>query len=145
MFDAAGRQYNINPDLLRAVAQVESNFRANAVSRAGAMGIMQIMPATARHLGVTDPFDPLQSIMGGARYIREQLDRFNGDIRLALASYNAGWPAVQRHGGIPPFRETRAYVSRVMNLFGDRDITAGIHAHSNNENARLDNPFVEGY
>jgi hypothetical protein len=138
MFDAAGRQYNINPNLLRAVAQVESNFRANATSPAGAMGIMQIMPATARHLGVTDPFDPLQSIMGGARYLREQLDRFNGDIRLALAAYNAGWPTVQRHGGIPPFPQTQAYVARVMELFGDGDVTAGMPAQANTETPGLD-------
>jgi hypothetical protein len=131
MFDAAGRQYNINPNLLKAVAQVESNFRPDATSPAGAMGIMQIMPSTARHLGVTDPFDPQQSIMGGARYLREQLDRFNGDIRLALAAYNAGWPAVQRHGGIPPFPETQAYVPRVLELFGNGNITAGQPQQSN--------------
>jgi hypothetical protein len=131
MCEAAGRQVNINPNLLKAVAQVESNFRPDATSPAGAMGIMQIMPSTARHLGVTDPLDPLQSIMGGARYLREQLDRFNGDIRLALAAYNAGWPAVQRHGGIPPFPETQAYVPRVLDLFGNGDITAGLPQQAN--------------
>jgi soluble lytic murein transglycosylase-like protein len=78
---------------------------------------MQLMPATARHLGVTDSFDPEQNIMGGARYLRELLDRFDGNLELALASYNAGWPTVMRHGGIPPFAETQAYVPRVLNLF----------------------------
>jgi hypothetical protein len=117
LFVAAGRQYNINPNLLKAVAQVESNFRPDAVSRAGAQGIMQLMPATAEHLGVTDSFNPAQNIMAGARYLREQLDRFDGDIRLALAAYNAGWPAVQQHGGIPPFSETQAYVPKVLGIF----------------------------
>jgi len=125
IFDAAGQRYNIDPNLLRAVAQVESNFRPNVTSRSGAMGIMQLMPGTARYLGVTDAFDPEQNIMGGARYLREQLDRFNGDVRLALAAYNAGWPAVQRYGGIPPFRETQNYVPRVLEIYGAGDITAG--------------------
>jgi len=118
MFDAAGQKYNLSPDLLKAVAKVESTFRPHLVSKSGAMGIMQIMPGTARYLGVDDPFDPEQSIMGGARYLRENLDRFEGDIKLALAAYNAGWPAVKKHGGIPPFRETQAYVPKVLGYFG---------------------------
>jgi len=118
MFDAAGQKYNLAPDLLKAVAKVESTFRPHVVSKSGAMGIMQIMPGTAKYLGVDDPFDPEQSIMGGARYLRENLDRFDGDIKLALAAYNAGWPAVKKHGGIPPFRETQAYVPKVLGYFG---------------------------
>jgi len=118
IFDAAGQKYNLSPDLLKAVAKVESTFRPHLVSKSGAMGIMQIMPGTARYLGVDDPFDPEQSIMGGARYLRENLDRFEGDIKLALAAYNAGWPAVKKHGGIPPFRETQAYVPKVLGYFG---------------------------
>jgi len=117
IFAAAGERYNLPANLIMAVAQVESNFRPNVTSRAGAQGIMQLMPATARHLGVTDSFDPEQNIMGGARYLRELLDRFDGNLELALASYNAGWPTVMRHGGIPPFAETQAYVPRVLNLF----------------------------
>jgi len=118
IFDAAGQKYNLSPDLLKAVAKVESTFRPHLVSKSGAMGIMQIMPGTAKYLGVDDPFDPEQSIMGGARYLRENLDRFDGDIKLALAAYNAGWPAVKKHGGIPPFRETQAYVPKVLGYFG---------------------------
>ena len=119
IFDAAGQKYNLSPDLLKAVAKVESTFRPHLVSKSGAMGIMQIMPGTAKYLGVDDPFDPGQSIMGGARYLRENLDRFDGDIELALAAYNAGWPAVKKHGGIPPFRETQAYVPKVLGYLGD--------------------------
>ena len=121
IFNAAGQKYNLSPDLLKAVAKVESTFRPHLISKSGAMGIMQIMPGTARYLGVTDPFDPEQSIMGGARYLRENLDRFDGDIKLALAAYNAGWPAVKKHGGIPPFRETQAYVPKVLGYFGNNE------------------------
>ncbi|MCL2222909.1 MAG: lytic transglycosylase domain-containing protein [Oscillospiraceae bacterium] len=128
IFEAAGRRYNLSPDLLKAVAKVESNFRTDATSRAGAMGIMQLMPGTARYLGVDDPFDPQQSIFGGARYLREQLDRFNGDIELALAAYNAGWPTVKQHGGIPPFRETQAYVQKVLGHLADSEIAPSLLA-----------------
>ena len=125
IFARAALQYDLPVNFLKAVAQVESNFRANVTSHAGAMGIMQLMPGTARHLGVNDPFDPEQNIFGGARYLRELLDRFEGDKSLALAAYNAGWPTVVRHGGIPPFAETQAYVPRVLSLFHGADITAG--------------------
>jgi len=126
IFEDAGRRYNIPPNLLKAVAKVESSFRPNVTSSQGAMGLMQLMPATARYLGVTDPFDPEQNIMGGAKYLREQIDRFDGDISLALAAYNAGWPAVKRHGGIPPFRETQNYVPKVLGYYNGGDITAGL-------------------
>ena len=123
IFNAAGQKYNISPDLLKAVAKVESNFRADATSPVGAMGIMQLMPGTARYLGVDDPYNAEQSIFGGAKYLKEQLDRFDGDVKLALAAYNAGWPAVKKHGGIPPFRETQAYVPKVLGYMGGGDIT----------------------
>ena len=130
IFVEAALQYNLPVDFLKAVARAESNFRPNAVSHAGAQGIMQIMPRTAQHLGVTDPFDPRQSIFGGARYLRENLNRFDGDFRLALAAYNAGWPTVKRHGGIPPFRETQNYVARIMGWLEEGvEFTAGMVPH----------------
>jgi soluble lytic murein transglycosylase-like protein len=111
---AAARTYNLPSTLIRSVIRAESNFRADAVSPAGAQGLMQLMPATARELGVTDPFDVAQNIDGGARYLRQMLDRFDGDLKLALAAYNAGPGTVQRYNGEVPYRETRDYVRRVL-------------------------------
>ena len=110
--EAAARS-GLDPALLHAVIKAESNYNPRCVSPAGARGLMQLMPATAGALGVSDPFDPLQNVLGGARYLRQQLDRF-GQVQLALAAYNAGPNAVARHGGIPPFAETQAYVPRVL-------------------------------
>ena len=130
IFREAAQQYNLPVDFLKAVARAESNFRPEAVSPAGAQGVMQLMPGTARHLGVTNSFDPRQNIFGGARYLRENLDRFDGDIRLTLAAYNAGWPTVKRHGGIPPFRETQNYVARIMEWLDEGiEFSAGMAAH----------------
>lgn len=114
--DAAANA-GVDPALLRALVQAESGFNPLAVSPAGAKGLTQLMPGTAAALGVTDPFDPSQNLNGGARYLRQMLDEF-GDIRLALAAYNAGPGKVRRHGGVPPYRETLAYVDRVMAGFG---------------------------
>jgi soluble lytic murein transglycosylase-like protein len=112
----AAERYALAPELVASVIRVESNFEPRAVSRKGARGLMQLMPGTAKLLGVQDAFDVGQNIDGGVRHLRGLLDRYRGDIALALAAYNAGAEAVTRHGGIPPFAETRAYVARIMQL-----------------------------
>ena len=116
----AGAQRNIDEDLLYSVIHTESGFRANAVSPVGARGLMQLMPGTARTLGVDDSFKPDQNIAGGTAYLDQLLTRYHDDIKLALAAYNAGPQAVDRYHGIPPYRETRAYVARVINDFVHR-------------------------
>lgn len=113
LFAAAGARHGVSPALLTAVARAESNFNPRAVSHAGAQGLMQLMPATARGLGVTDSFDPAQAVDGAARLLAGHLQKF-GSVELALAAYNAGPGAVQRHGGVPPYRETQAYVAKIM-------------------------------
>ena len=112
--EAAALRNNLDPNLVRAVVRAESNYRHDAVSSAGAMGLMQLMPATAAYLGVVNPFDIRQNIDGGTRYLRRLLDMFDNDLELALAAYNAGQGNVRRHGGIPPFAETQAFVPRVI-------------------------------
>ena len=118
LVDTIAPSSGLEPQLLLAVISAESGFRAKAVSPKGAQGLMQLMPATARRLGVTDSFDPEQNVRGGARYLTELLRMFNDDMRLALAAYNAGENAVLRHGrAIPPYPETRQYVARVMERY----------------------------
>jgi len=110
----AAAKYNLPPELITAVIRAESNFKVSAVSSAGAQGLMQLMPATARELGVKNPFDIGQNIDGGAKYLRKMLDRFGGSLRKALAAYNAGPGTVMKYDGRVPYRETRQYVRRVM-------------------------------
>jgi soluble lytic murein transglycosylase-like protein len=108
----------VEPNLLRAVIVVESGFNSRAVSKRGAVGLMQLMPATATRFGVSNPYDPRQNVHAGARYLKFLIDRFGQDVRLALAAYNAGEEAVDRNGGqIPPFSETMAYVPRVLKIY----------------------------
>jgi soluble lytic murein transglycosylase-like protein len=114
----AAAKYNLAPELIRSVIRAESNFQAGAVSPAGAKGLMQLMPETAKELGVTNVFDINQNIDGGARYLRQMLDRFGGDVKRALAAYNAGPGAVEQHNGDVPYAETRQYVKRVMRSAG---------------------------
>jgi hypothetical protein len=116
--EAAARLHQVSPDLVRAVIGVESEFDQWAVSSKGARGLMQLMPATARRLGVHDSFNARQNIFGGTQYLRMLLDQFGGDVTLALAGYNAGENAVLRYGGVPPYRETRGYVQKVQALLG---------------------------
>jgi soluble lytic murein transglycosylase-like protein len=109
---------SVEPNLLRAVIVVESGFNSRAVSKRGAVGLMQLMPATATRFGVSNPYDPLQNVHAGAQYLKFLIDRFGQDVRLALAAYNAGEDAVDRNGGqIPPFSETMAYVPRVLKIY----------------------------
>jgi len=114
IFVEASETYDISLSLLKAVAKAESDFNPNCTSSAGAMGIMQLMPGTAEELGVTDAYDPRQNIMGGAKYLSENLDIFDGDVSLAVAAYNAGRGAVAKYDGIPPYTETQNYVKKVL-------------------------------
>jgi soluble lytic murein transglycosylase-like protein len=112
--DRAAAKHNIPAELVRAVIWAESAGDAGAISTAGAMGLMQLMPRTAGEMYVEDPVDPAQNIMGGTRYLRWLANQFNGDMMLTLAAYNAGPDAVRKYGGVPPFEETRVYVRRVL-------------------------------
>lgn len=113
IFEEAAQTYHVPKSLIKAIAKTESDFNPNATSKAGAQGIMQLMPATARELGVEDSYDPYQNIMGGTKYISQMLEQYDGDVTLALAAYNAGSNNVAKYGGVPPFKETQNYVVKV--------------------------------
>lgn len=114
MIDRAAQRHGVEPELVHAVVRAESGYNDQAVSRAGAMGLMQLMPGTADMVGVSDAFEPAQNVEGGTQYLRMMLDRFGNDLTLAIAAYNAGPSAVENYGGVPPYRETREYLGRVL-------------------------------
>lgn len=119
--EAAAAKHGVDPNLVRAVIKVESNGNPRAVSNKGAMGLMQLMPQTARTLNVSNPFDPQQNVDAGVRHLRRLLDNYGGDVKLSLAAYNAGEKAVTRNGGVPPYTETRNYVKRITEIYGNNN------------------------
>lgn len=127
MLSEAGHEHNLDVDLLASLVKAESNGDARAVSRAGAQGLMQLMPATAKDLGVHDSFKPEENVRGGAAYLDALLTQYHDNLALALAAYNAGPEAVARYHGIPPYRETRAYVARVIHEFNRRVLAREAH------------------
>jgi soluble lytic murein transglycosylase-like protein len=128
--EQAAARHNVDPNLVRAVVKVESNFNPNAVSRKGAMGLMQLMPSTARQLNVKNPFDPEQNVDAGVRHLKQLLESYGGDVKLTLAAYNAGAGAVARSSGVPHYAETQNYVRRITNLYyGGSDFNSGSVSH----------------
>lgn len=128
IFDEASRTYGVSKSLLLAVAKQESNFDANSVSNAGAQGIMQLMPGTAKTLGVKNAFDPYENIMGGAKLLRDNIRAF-GSVPLALAAYNAGPGAVKKYGGVPPYKETQDYVKKIMADLGNKSYSTSNYSY----------------
>lgn len=129
IFQKASETYGVSVNLLKAIAKAESGFNQYATSKSGAMGIMQLMPSTAAGLGVSDAYDAEQNIMGGANLISQLLAKYNGDVSLALAAYNAGSGNVDKYGGIPPFAETQNYVSKILGYLGG-DVNVSIPTSS---------------
>lgn len=156
IFQKASDTYSVSKDLLKAMAKAESNFRANATSRCGAMGIMQLMPGTAKSLGVTDAYNPDQNIMGGAQYISRLLEKYNGNLSYAIAAYNAGSGNVDKYDGIPPFNETQNYVAKVLQYLeegvtipdsagasDDRTVSSSASAYQNVSNTSAANSTLQ--
>jgi len=139
MIERRAQRHSLDPKLVRAVVQVESGFRPRALSRKGAIGLMQLMPETAKAMSVSDPWDPEQNLEGGSSYLRQLLDQFSGDLELALAGYNAGPGAVGRYGGIPPYKETIAYVQKVMTAYRSQggEASHGWHRLATGRSTRL--------
>lgn len=141
-FDEAANRFNVSKDLLKAIAKTESNFNPSAVSHAGAVGVMQLMPQTAAGLGVTNSYDARENILGGAKYISSLLEKYNGDVALSLAAYNAGSGNVAKYGGIPPFEETQNYVKKVFANLGQEfnlsDYTNSAEKNTNSPSSIFD-------
>lgn len=132
IFEEASKKYGVSLNLLKAIGKAESGFNPTAVSSAGAQGVMQLMPATARSLGVEDSFDARSNIMGGAKYIAGLLERYQGDTVLALSAYNAGSGNVEKYGGVPPFKETQNYIKKVLSYAGENLDLSGIFTTNSN-------------
>jgi len=117
LIETFSEKYNIDSDFIKAIIKQESGFNTKATSKKGAMGLMQLMPKTAEALGVVDAYNPSQNIEGGVKYLRQMLDKYDNNLEMALAAYNAGPSAVQKYGGIPPYKETQNYVKTIMNTY----------------------------
>lgn len=144
IFKEASEKYNISEDLLKAVAYNESRFQADATSYAGAMGIMQLMPQTAKYLGVEDTYDPYDNIMGGAKLLSQLSDMYDGNEKLMIAAYNAGSGNVEKYGGVPPFEETQNYVQKVLDTLNKGVDTEGITVAGRSDKKTADSMVSTG-